>query len=248
LGAALIIGFALASYLLTIQGENQQVMRSQGWNHSMLLTEAGIEEGLALVNKLVGVTTFTSGWTNNAVSSDGWTWTPATKLYTLQRNVPNGYYQVWVTNQDSTTVWIKSTGNFYFTNKTVQSIQRSVLVSAAISGVYQGALLTKQTINLSGGATIDSYNSTDPLHSSNGVYVASRRSANANVMAMATTANSIRMSGGNIYGHVYYAAGGSINQSGSAAIGDTNYVGPGRHQLYNNRQWTGNHHLCADTE
>jgi hypothetical protein len=227
LGAALIIGFALTSYLLMIQGENQQVARSQGWNNSMVLTESGVEEGLALVNKLVGVTPYTSGWTNTAVSSDGWTWTPSTKLYTLQRNVPNGYYKVWVTNVDSSTVWIKSMGNFYFTNKTVQSIQRSVLASAAISGVYQGALMTKQTINLSGSATIDSYNSTDPLHSSNGVYVASMRSANANVMSMASTANSIRMSGGNIYGHVYYAAGGSINQSGSATIGDTSFAGPG---------------------
>src|SRR5712692_3929577 len=45
-----VLGIALAAYLNTIHTQNNLTVRSQVWNSSMPLVEAGIEEALAHMN------------------------------------------------------------------------------------------------------------------------------------------------------------------------------------------------------
>src|SRR5882724_3722912 len=73
---ALVIGGALATYLLLVSGESQFVNRSQSWNNSMAIAEAGLEEALACVNKNISQSGGLSGWTN---TSDGWDTSPSYK-------------------------------------------------------------------------------------------------------------------------------------------------------------------------
>src|SRR5579859_488453 len=49
-------------------------------------------------------------------------------------------------------------------------------------GASPGAVIAKGTISLTGGGYIDSFNSSDPNYSSNGLYVVSKRRANALVL------------------------------------------------------------------
>jgi len=51
---AAIIGATLASYLVMTQNQNVSIFRSQVWNSSMAVTEAGVEDAMQLINRFAG--------------------------------------------------------------------------------------------------------------------------------------------------------------------------------------------------
>src|SRR6266567_2512612 len=69
---ASITAVTLASYLVMTQAQNVSVVRSQTWNTAMVLTEAGVEDGLAMINKYNSDFGVLPAWTNG-VSSDNYT-------------------------------------------------------------------------------------------------------------------------------------------------------------------------------
>lgn len=230
LGAAVIIGFPLTYYLTTVQGESATVARSQVWNDAMVTAEAGVEEGMALVNKYVSSGTSLSSWPNTAVS-DGWTQNGST--YTLTRNLGAGRYTVIVTPSGSAAT-IKSTGTVTNVNIWSQqsgvTISRAVQVTAAATGssAFGGAILTQQGIAFSGGGFIDSFNSQNPLYSSNGMYSFSRHEAHGDIMTDASNVvltTEISLSGSShVWGHIYTGPDSTVQYSGSATVGDTNWA------------------------
>src|SRR6188768_2061408 len=46
-----VLGLTLASYLIMSQQQNVSVMRSQTWNSAIVMSEAGVEDALSLLNK-----------------------------------------------------------------------------------------------------------------------------------------------------------------------------------------------------
>jgi hypothetical protein len=67
-----ILVVLVGSYLVLVQGQSASVARSQNWNSALPVTEAGLEEGLALVNKgAPNIITDPWAWTNG-VTQDGW--------------------------------------------------------------------------------------------------------------------------------------------------------------------------------
>src|SRR5207249_1195526 len=68
---AAVIGATLASYLVMTQNQNVSIYRSQTWNTSMAVTEAGIEDGLQLINRFAGSFDSLEKWTNYT-TSDSW--------------------------------------------------------------------------------------------------------------------------------------------------------------------------------
>jgi hypothetical protein len=79
-------------------------------------------------------------------------------------------------------------------------------------------LVAKSTIGFSGGATFDSYSSATG-------YVPGVHGTNAIAISNATnTSGAINLSGGAIYGQAIVGPGSTITTSGSAAVGDTNWV------------------------
>src|SRR6266436_2407423 len=85
-----IIGTTLASYLLMAQNQNLSVMRSQNWNTTLSVTEAGVEDGLQLLNAYPGTFNQLTNWTT-AASSDNWT-AIAPNVYHVQRYLGSNYY------------------------------------------------------------------------------------------------------------------------------------------------------------
>ena len=66
-----ILLLVLASYLMLLTGQKSVVTRSQTWNDSMTMAEAGIEEGLAQVNASNAVFNFgVNVFTNFSIN--GW--------------------------------------------------------------------------------------------------------------------------------------------------------------------------------
>ena len=51
LSVVAVAAIVLASYFLIVQNQSSSVARSQSWNTTISVAEAGLEEGLALINK-----------------------------------------------------------------------------------------------------------------------------------------------------------------------------------------------------
>src|SRR5215471_13467510 len=104
---AIIVGGALASYLLIVRQEASLGFRSQTWNTSLMVAEAGVEDALALVNKYENSPTGITNWANTAASQDNWTVVSNTaplQVFSMTRQLGNvGSYQVYVNNVFPTT-------------------------------------------------------------------------------------------------------------------------------------------------
>jgi hypothetical protein len=91
-----VVAGILASYLLVTENELRTVGRSQYWNSSMTLTEAGVEEAQAFMNKYDGNLSMVPYWSTPAsAQADGWT--VSNNVYFVMTRVLNtnmGYYTV----------------------------------------------------------------------------------------------------------------------------------------------------------
>src|SRR5437773_5616985 len=93
-----IIGLTLASYLIMTQSQNVAVARSQTWNASIALSEAGVEDALAMLNKNGGNFDTIYYWTNSSsLNADGWE-TLAGDVYHTRRYLGSNYYDSYITN------------------------------------------------------------------------------------------------------------------------------------------------------
>src|SRR5262245_1315895 len=87
-----VIGVTLASYLLMCQNQNTSIVRSQVWNSSITLSEAGVEDGLAMINKFNANFDALATWTNPAsLSADNYS-SLGNNTYTVKRFVGNNSY------------------------------------------------------------------------------------------------------------------------------------------------------------
>ena len=84
-----IVGVALSSYLTLVSVQNQSTLRSQAWNTSTPVMEAGIEEALTALQYYRSANMASSGWTYNA--ADGFYHTSGTLRNGSTQNAPNAY-------------------------------------------------------------------------------------------------------------------------------------------------------------
>src|SRR5882757_10546455 len=202
----LFIGATLATYLLVSQNEYTLVARSQVWNSSMAITEAGVEDGLAFINKYEGDFTMVTNWSTAASAAEDY-WSVSGNLYSMHRVVSaNGdYYDVTIDNSNPSSPVIASSGMAGcalsasrspvmfaaagLPAPTAATIRRKVSVQAVYSALFPGAITTMLNINLNGNnVLVDSFDST--LSSASawnavlgyGTYTNAKARANGNVM------------------------------------------------------------------
>ena len=117
------------------------------------------------------------------------------------------------------------------------AITRTVLFSAPADAsfyrvargplpLFPGAVVARTNIDFfsGNGITIDSYDSGDPNHSTNGLYDPATRMANGD---MASLYGIINVGNGHIYGHLYTGPNGSDQIGPNGTVGDLNWPGPG---------------------
>ncbi|HSY17682.1 MAG TPA: hypothetical protein VK815_05070 [Candidatus Acidoferrales bacterium] len=241
---AVVAGSTLAYFLTRAQQESFVVNRSEAWNKALVVAEAGIEEGMSLINRNNGNSTALTNWYTGA-SADGWTVSTSSgnDLYTISRDLGNGMgsYSVSLTNSPTGPV-ILGIGKVTCKNSLMGSdtVSRKILVYASSSSAFPGALTVKSTINMSGNnVTIDSYDSSDPLHSywptyplapgygtytNTGSTPNTPRKANGNV---ATDGSIINVGNAQIYGHADTAPGGSTSVGANGSVGNVTWVDAG---------------------
>lgn len=175
----ILVAFAalyFVTYLILTANEYNTVGRSQTWNDSLTVAEAGVEEGLALVNQYAFTTTTISNWTTSA-TADGWTYvssstvgTNSYQVYSISRSLPNSTcsYTVYVTNLVNGAYpyglpTILSIGTV--TNVSVPSVSRSILVQTAATSQLAGGVVAQDGVTEHGGIVVDSWDSSTNIHS-----------------------------------------------------------------------------------
>ena len=211
-----VLGATLIGYLYWVRTQHLLVAQSQAWNQALALAEAGIEEGLAQVNVGFGTNFYTSIYTNWPAS--------AGNLYGPRTNgLGSGSYAV-VIQASGRCPTIISTG-YAVVPIIGKQVRRVVQVTTTNRPAYDTAMYAQRTITFNGnGIEIDSYDSTDPLHSTNGYYNYATRLAGGDV---STSSGIINIGNANINGKLRTGPTGSYNLGANGFVGDLNFYGPG---------------------
>ena len=201
---ALIVAAALGCYLQLVTNQNQLGFRSQTWNCSLALAEAGLEEALDHCSYNAPV-----------LAAQGWAL--ASSRYSKSNSVGVGFY---VTSISSNAPYdINSTGYYPMPNGQLY-VSRSIKVTTTAAPRFLGAMESKSTIDINGNpVTIDSYDSRTNTYSTNGKYDPAKRRDHADVM-LSSSGTSFDLGNGNIYGHAYTGPSVTVTTGPNGAIGD----------------------------
>lgn len=217
-----LMGFVLGSYLVLVEQQNGSIMRSVSWNSCIPVSEAGIEEAMSHLNRNGIGNLLSSGWD----LVDG--------VYTKTRYLGDSYFVASISQTDPPVIvsegyvpaqsggagplaWVAAIG---YGTPPEQYTSRKIRVLTLRDGVWGGAMVAKGTIDLKGnGITSDSFDSTDPAHSNNGMYDENKRKDKGDIATNLGIIDSISVGNADIYGHASTGPGGTI------AIGPNGGVG-----------------------
>ena len=239
----------LLSYLVMVHRQNVSVARSQAWNASLALAEAGVEEALAKLN---------STFRTNLLEGDGWSLNGNFYQPNSNRMLFGGYYAVEYTAAPPPIIY--STG--YATIPSLEvTVRRAVEVKTTNTALFFVGIVAKSNITLNGGQMVsNSYNSGDPSHSNtNGQYDPNEPLSGGDVASAYGIVNGNR----DIYGTLYLGptatfagagqiTGGIVNDfnmefpnvskpyNGGSALGGTTQIGTGKNRItYDNTMTAG---------
>ena len=232
-----LIGFLLAAYLTLVQSQNGANVRSQSWNSAMPLVEAGIEDALQHLNK--------NGAPGGRLDTDGWTGGGSTYNLATPRYLGDAFYSVTITDffpGTATNSPIVESKGYVLMPLVLASAQSALLAtvnggSSTISYLGRGVrahtrqdfifskgMVAKNSIDMNGNNVhTDSFDSMDPLHSTNGAYYAAWAKDNGDVAVNASLTNSLNAGNADIYGHVSVGPGGTIAVGAQGSIGSTSW-------------------------
>ncbi len=239
-----VAAICIGSYLMLVQNQTSAVSRSQTWNAVIPVSEAGLEEGLALVN-LGAPNIIISPWAwTNSVTSNGWSGFSGTQTSLTRYITGSNYYTVTVDISSGTPVitsvgfiplnsvpWIFSgrPGPFLAQvggnqgGSTTVNLARKVQIQTVLNPLFSAAIITKLNFDMNGnGTTVDSFDSSNPLYSTLGQYNASLRKSGGDVATDSSIVGDVSLGNGNIYGHVYTGPG---TQQSAVQVGPNGAVG-----------------------
>ena len=229
-----LVGFLLASYMGLVKSQNIATMRSQAWNATIPVIEAGLEEALTHINIQLTNDLTTNGWTRHGT------------LWATKRWVGSNYYSVtisnWVvgswTNKPvveargyvAAPVTMASIGGPVFATVTANpaprnNVARGIRCITRTEALFSKGLVAKGQIDLNGKNILsDSYDSRSTNYSSNGRYDETKRKAGGSVATNSGLTNSVNVGNATIYGKISTGPGGSIAIGPQGAVGDAAFV------------------------
>jgi hypothetical protein len=197
-------------YMYLISSQHKLVSRSMSWNTALAMAEAGIEDGLAQINVTFGTNYQPSANTN---------WTLANRTYGPKTQTLNGgsYSSIILTSNRPPWPSIIATG-YASVPFRAEPVQRVVMVDTTNRPAFMVAMAVQQNIDFKGNnVLIDSYDSTDPSHSTtNGLYDATRPLAGGDVCSQNGFVN---VQNATIRGKLETGPGGSYS-IGNGTVGD----------------------------
>jgi hypothetical protein len=206
-----VVALMLVAYLSLMRSQVTATGRSQSWQLCMPAAEAGIEEAMAHLNYTKGVGLGSNGWTASGGN------------YIKQVSLAEGYYYAVISNSNPYSVL--STG-YVRGYPTSNFIKRAIFVTTqATNATGKPGMISKGKITMQGNAKIDSYDSSNPLYSSNGVYVASKKRDKGYLASNSRTANDVLIKENTeVAGNFGSGSVNILKIESPAAVGDSNFV------------------------
>lgn len=165
-----ILLLTLSSYLMLVGTQKKLVTRSECWNASLTMAEAGAEEALAQMNGSPG------DFSANAWGVSGVVYGP------MARNLEGGSYSVIISNTVKPVIY---TTGIVKEPVTGDSIARRVKINTTRQGLINVAMGAKHDVTFVGsGMATDSWNSHDPNLSTGGLFDPAKTSTNGDVASL----------------------------------------------------------------
>src|ERR1051325_4381260 len=136
----IVVGLMLAAYLKLVAVQNQMTMRSQTWNRSVPVIEAGIEEAMAHLNKN-GAPDAAGSFNLSNLGVDGWTGSSASG-WTKNGAINNEYYVVQISPWSG-----GSASNFPFITSTGYVQQVPAFALNRVAGPFLAASILDDLVN-----------------------------------------------------------------------------------------------------
>ncbi len=241
-----LIGFLLATYLSLVRTQNMATIRSQAWNATIPVVEAGIEDALMHLN--------THGETN--LACDGWQYLDG--KYIMQRHLGDHFYIVSIFNSTtngqtvpvitsqgyvSLPVLVASARTAMFATVGIYNadgknhLGRGVRCAAKRDALFTKGLVAKGQIDMNGNNILtDSFDSLDSNHNTNGRYDPNKRKDNGDVATNSGLIDSLNIGNANIFGRIATGPNGSHRIGNNGAVGTIAWqesnsgLQPGYHQ------------------
>jgi hypothetical protein len=106
-------------------------------------------------------------------------------------------------------------------SSTVSYLGRGVRATLHNTALFSKGMVARDTINLNGNnITSDSFDSGNPLYSTNGQYVSTKHKANGDIAVNASLINSLNVGNADIYGHLSTGPGGTAEIGPNGVVGD----------------------------
>ena len=213
----IVLFVILPSILLITASQNLSVARSQSWNAAIAMAEAGVEEVLAHLNPA-------AFRTNAPREANGWTFSDG--FYrTARRTLKGGYYDAVFTD-DSLPV-IYSTGYVTVPLSSVP-VARVIKVTTTNSSAFMTSMAAQTTIDFKGfNVETDSYDSTDPLKSTNGKYDPLKAGDHGDVATNSGITNYLNAGNGKIKGKLRTGPFGYPKLGPNGSVGSAAWVDGG---------------------
>jgi hypothetical protein len=239
---AVIIGMTLASYLTLVSSQNVSTMRSLAWNGTIPVVEAGIEEALTQLY-YTGLTNLSAnGWAGRADNTyhksrdfgGGSRYHVLIKPFKIgKKEVPviecTGYAPAPLAPSSQFGMILGLSPSFGSSEPSVPSVMRTVRVVASRRTPFDFAPVGSDSgIEMNGNnITTDSFDSTDPMQSTDGRYDPDKAGDKGDVATNSGLLSSLRVGNADIKGRVATGPNGSPDVGPSGSVGSKTWVESG---------------------
>lgn len=201
---SIVIGLSMAGYLTVVAGQQRSVARSQKWNASLDLAEAGIEEALAQVNA-----------SPDDFSANSWGVNNGTNFGPVVRSLTGGSYGVCIQGTNAPIIYATGSVTAPLTSTV---LTRTVRITTQVLPRFNVALGAVNNINMNGnGMATDSWNSRSTNLSTGGFYDSSKTSTNGDV---ASQQGIVNIGNHTINGNLYLGPTASYTSGTNQILGD----------------------------
>jgi hypothetical protein len=208
LGTIAVLAIIIAAYISLVNNQSAGIARSQTWNQAIPVAESGVEEAMTQL--------YFAGTNAALLTSNSWT-AGTNGIYHKSRTFSDGtYFGAYI--QVATNPIIISTGFVYFAYDKTYISRRVKVVTTRVQPT-PGGLNARGGITFEGNSYMDSFNSGNPLYSTNGQYASGKREKNASAVTDSTNQPAISMAGGaTIYGNATTGPNGTVNGTVTGTI------------------------------
>lgn len=201
---AAVTSTVLVAVVTMVAQEHRTLARSATWNAALPITEAGIEEAMSHMRKVSLGNRVANGWTASGTN------------VVLTRTRTDGKYSVAISS--ATPPVVTSTGMVWCVSAN-QYIERRIQANTKGISMFMNAVSAKRAIVMAGTASVDSFDSANPLYSTNGAYTSTRRKARGDVATNESTPGAISMGGSaTVYGKVATGPAGTVTISNPSNV------------------------------